>query len=331
MNNGSILYFKGADNFDSLRGISPNYLFIDEFAFMKQDAWRQVLKPALSVSGKRCYIASTPRTKQSDFYSMFVQGQENNSRYKSFHMTYKENPLANLEEVEDARKNLPEVIFKAEFLAEFINQGGEVFRNVDNVCILDKQEIDLKEKYFAGIDLGRQNDFTVLIIMNSKKEVVFLYRDNQKDWNDIISDLVSILKGWNVRKVYVESNNVGDVVIDMLRKECGSMIDSYWTGKDKPDLIESLIVEFENMNIKLPKKEIYPELYNELISYTYEYNVKTRTIKYGAPQGIHDDCVMSLAICLDCYKENHLLSINVKGIYDRKPFYLKPKKNNFEL
>jgi hypothetical protein len=35
---------------------------------------------------------------------------------------------------------------------------------------------------------------------------------------------------------------------------------------------------------------------NELEVFTYEYNVKTRAIKYNAPVGLHDDYVMSRAI-----------------------------------
>lgn len=319
LQNDTTLYFKSADNFDGLRGISPQFLFIDEFAFMKQDAWRQVLKPALSVSGKRCYIASTPRTKQSDFYQMFIQGQdEKSTRYKSFHMTYKDNPLANIEEVNDAMSNLPEVIFNAEFLAEFIDSGGEVFRNIDECAILNLTQTP--DTYYAGIDLGRQNDYTVLTIMNQNKEVVFMYRENHKDWNIIITNLALYLKKFNVKKAFVELNNIGDVVFDMLKKEVGSVIDGSWTGKNKSDLIEALIIEFENQTLHIPKKTIYSELYNELSIYTYEYNIKSRTIKYGAPQGMHDDCVMSLAICLDCF--------NKYKLYNNKPTFYSLKQNN---
>ena len=297
----SRLFFKGADNADALRGISPNYMYIDEFAFLKQDAWRQVLKPSLSVAGKRCYIASTPRTKLSDFYTMFQLGMKEDSRYLSYHMTYKDNPLANLEEVEDAKRNLPELIFKAEFEAEFIASGGEVFNNLDEASTLQYPITPLpSEILYAGLDLGRQVDYTVLTIMDKDKNVRFLYRENKKDWQIIIDNIVTYLRQYKVKKCLVESNSVGDVVFDMLKKQLPGIVEPFWTGTNKTDVIEKLSVEFQNKKIKLPKKDIIQYLYNELTTYTYNWNMKSRTLTYGAPQGLHDDAVMSLAFANEC-------------------------------
>lgn len=314
-NNDSMLYFKGADNFDSLRGISPNYLYIDEFAFLKEDAWRQVLRPSLNVAGKKCYVASTPRTKDSDFYTLYMKGQETDSRNLSFHMTYRDNPLANLEEIEDAKRNLPTKIFDCEYEANFLDSGGEVFENVNFCCVLNKwQEPKVGEVYVAGIDLGRVNDYTVLTIMNTKRDVVFIYRDNQKEWKNIIKDLVFHLKRYKVRKCFVELNNVGDIVYELLKKECGSMIEGEWTGNNKVDMIETLVVEMQQKNIMLPTKELFEYAYNELISYSYEYNPKTRNLKYGARQGFHDDVVMSLAIALQCSKRQTSSGVKIYSI-----------------
>lgn len=300
LTNGSVMKFAGADNADALRGISPNFLFLDEFAFIKEDAWRMVIKPSLSVAGKKCFIASTPRIKGSDFHTMFTDGLISNKRYKSFHMTYKDNPLANLEEVNDAKQNLPEIIFKAEYLAEFIDSGGEVFQGLDEAAILPYPQYGLGETHYAAIDLGRVNDYTVLIIMDRNKNVKFMYRENQKDWQIIIDKLIKYLIEWKVKKCIVESNSVGDVVYDMLKKKLPGVIESEFTGSDKTNLIESLAIEFENKTIKLPKKELVPELYNELQLFSYVWNPKSRTLKYEAPQGKHDDTVMSLAYAIEC-------------------------------
>ena len=314
LDNGSMMYFRGADNADALRGISPNYLYVDEFAFLKQDAWRQVLRPSLTVAGKKCFIASTPRTKLSDFYTMFQQGQQIDTRYLSFHMTYKDNPLANLEEIEDARTNLPEIIFRAEFEAEFIESAGEVFSNLDEASILTYPIKPIaNEVLFAACDLGRVNDYTVLTIMDREKNVRFTYRERHSEWQTIVDNIIKYLIEYKVKKCLVESNSIGDVVIEMLKKKLPGVIEGNWTGNNKTDLIENLAVQFQNKTIKIPKQSLLPFLYNELTQFTYIWNIKSRTVNYGAPQGLFDDGVMSLAIANECV--NRYANFSVPKIY----------------
>jgi len=304
LTNGSELYFKGADNYESLRGISPNFLFIDEFQFLKKAAWTEVLRPSLNVAGINCFLASTPRSKLSEFYKLFLLGlNKENKLYKSFHATYKDNPLANLSEVEDARKNVPTQIFNSEYLALFLEGEGEVFQNIDVASCLEFSNI--KDVYYAGLDTAKQVDFTVLTIMNQKHEVVFIYRTNRQDWQDIIFEIAKYLKQYNVKKCLIETNAGGDVVFDMLKKQVGNILEPFTTtSQSKNKIIEQLSVAFQNFEIKIPKQEVFPFLYQELNLFAYTYNAKTRSVKYGAPQGHHDDCVMSLALAEECTRKN---------------------------
>ena len=58
--NGSIVALRGADNEDSLRGVSLSSLVIDEAAYVKQTAWEMVLRPALSDQGGPAWFITTP-------------------------------------------------------------------------------------------------------------------------------------------------------------------------------------------------------------------------------------------------------------------------------
>lgn len=40
----------------------------------------------------------------------------------------------------------------------------------------------------------------------------------------------------------------------------------------------------------------------ELESFEYKYSPKTRLVRYGAPEGLHDDCVNALALAVECYQ-----------------------------
>jgi hypothetical protein len=65
------------------------------------------------------------------------------------------------------------------------------------------------------------------------------------------------------------------------------------TAATKPPLIEALVVAIEKREISYPA---LPELIGELESYEVSTNHVTGRPTYSAPEGMHDDCVMSLAL-----------------------------------
>ena len=92
--------------------------------------------------------------------------------------------------------------------------------------------------------------------------------------------------------VAAERNAMGEPVIDELRAE-GIVVQPFTTTwASKKEAIETLQLDLEKDRLKILPD---PVLVNELQAYEM-----TRTpsglVKYGAPEGYHDDCVMSLAI-----------------------------------
>jgi hypothetical protein len=295
--NGSSIHFRSASNYDNIRGGSYEYVFIDEFAFINPDAWTEVIRQTMAVKGKKAFLSSTPKGKNL-FYELAMRGQsEDHKLYKYLYMNYLDNPFYDLQEIEDARNNLPDSVFRQEYLAEFIDDGGSVFTNLKSLSIIDRWgEPDLNTNYFAGLDLGKQVDYTVLTIMDEYNNVVFIYRDNNKPWNIIVNNVVEILRKWKPL-CFIEVNSIGDPIYEQIKKLYKDVRPFITTSRSKEDIIENLIYAFNKEDIKLPSRELFEYLYNELSIFTFEYNRSTRNIKYNAPLGFHDDCVMSLAIC----------------------------------
>lgn len=288
--NNSEIYFKSVQVPDNIRGYSVDYLFCDEAAMYKQEVFDEVLRPMLTVKGKKAFFLSTPKGKNW-FYKMFQQANVN-KRYISFKETYKNNPLANLNEVNDARKTLPKAIFSQEYEAEFIDDAGDVFINIKKCCKSIFKEPKQGETYFAGIDFGRQDDFTVLTIVNQKGEVVFIYRDNQKQWSTIIDNIVKALNKYKPQYTLAEVNSIGDVLLEMLQKKYKNAEGFYTTNDSKSDIIELLIKAFQDEVISIVD---YEPLVNELQDFTFTYSRAKRKIVYKARTG-HDDTVISLAL-----------------------------------
>jgi hypothetical protein len=152
------------------------------------------------------------------------------------------------------------------------------------------------------LDFGRQNDYTVLLILNSEGEVVDFYRERQKSWDIIISEVVVKLKKW--RPVcFAEVNSIGDVLYEQIKKQYPSVQPFITNNDSKQNLIEDLIMGMNESKLKLPSQELNTDLYKELSVFTYEYSPKSRKVKYGSPNGFHDDTVISLALSFHSFKK----------------------------
>jgi len=293
--NGSMLQFFSAERYDNIRGFTFDYLVCDEFAFMDEKAWTEVLRATVLVKGKKVLLISTPKGK-NHFYKMH-QLDGINEQYKSFTMTSYDNPMINPSEIDDAKYTLPEMIFRQEYLAEFVDGSAMLF---NNRLLSDNKP---HGKSFAGIDLGRADDYSVLSIFNENGEQFYIERWRHSDWSSIVQNIANGLRTNNVHTALVEVNSIGDVIFEMLQKKCSSYctIEPFvTTNQSKKEIVESLIVANQNKEVKFLNVEW---LDKELEMFTYEYNPKSRVIKYGATSGFHDDGVMASCLSFHAYNK----------------------------
>lgn len=301
LQNGTQILFRSAERYDNIRGLTMDYGVIDEAAFCKDEAWTEAIRPVFMVRGKKVLFISTPKGKNW-FYDLYQLGvSEDHPNYVSYSGSSYETPYIDPAEIADAKMTLPENIFKQEYLAQFIDAGGEVFSD------LNKNEFKLwpkpEGKVFCGIDLGKQEDYTVATFMDSKGRVVDIYRANAQEWTKMTQEIVNRLKKWNASAM-VEVNSIGDVIYEMLKKQWPDTKPFVTSNKSKNEIVEGLILDMNESTVQIPSRELFPYLYDELSYFTYDYNPKTRSIRYGHPKGLHDDTVISLAIANFNRKQN---------------------------
>jgi hypothetical protein len=300
--NGSTLQFFSAERYDNIRGFTFDYLICDEFAFMDSEAWTAVLRATILVKGKKVLLISTPNGK-NHFYQLFsLDGI--NEQYKSFKMTSYDNPMIDPKEIDDARLTLPEHIFKQEYLAEFVDGGSSVFGEINY-----SEEVKESKLFYGGLDVARADDYTVLTIFNDKGNMVFIDRWRHDSWTNIVAKAAKIIEQYNAN-VYVEVNSIGDPIFEMLKQILNNknLVQPFvTTSKSKQDIIEQLAVANQNKEVTILPVEW---LKKEFDVFTYEYNPKTRIIKYSAPSGFHDDGIMSSAIGYESFKK-----LKLKGKY----------------
>jgi hypothetical protein len=289
---------KSADNPVSLLGEGLDWLVVDEAARLKPTIWQAHLSQRLIDKRGWALLISTPKGK-GYFYDLFRRGQGTSAAadtgYASWNMPTWSNPLLDAAVVEAERARLPERVFAQEYGAQFIEGSGAVFRNVRECATGGWQEPAVGERYFGGLDLAKVEDFTVLTLMNSRREVVYVDRFHRIDWGTQIVRIKAALKRFGEARVACDVTGVGDPIYEALRKQ-GCRVEPYpFTAKSKAALVDNLALLLEERKIVLPRVELWPEGIEELES--FEYSVSDAgNVRTSAPGGTHDDCVMSLGL-----------------------------------
>jgi hypothetical protein len=132
--------------------------------------------------------------------------------------------------------------------------------------------------------------------------VVRIFRERQMSWNVIVSEVIKHLREFNARCL-IEINGIGDPIFEQIRKQYSNVEPFTTTNESKQNIIEDLILALNEDKLKLPTQTLNPELWQEMSVFTYEYSPRTRKVKYGSPNGFHDDMVMSLSLANECLKK----------------------------
>lgn len=297
----SSLQFFSAERYDNIRGFTFDYLVCDEFAFMDEEAWTEVLRATVLVKGKKVLLISTPKGK-NHFYNLYnLDGV--NPQYKSFTMSSYNNPLINPSEIDDARLTLPDHVFRQEYLAEFIDGGAGIFSPKFETATGGT-------RFYAGVDLGRADDYSVISIFNEQGKQVYLERWRHDSWSNISAKIAARINEFNAI-TYVEVNSIGDAIMEQIKNQCRTPMNVnpfVTTSKSKNDIIESLAVATQQNAVTFLPVDW---LIKEFDVFTFEYNAKSRSIKYGAPYGFHDDGIMATAIAYESLKHPIYSAVSV--------------------
>lgn len=280
-NNGSIEFYTG-ERLDNLRGRKFHLVIIDEAAFIPdlESGWQNSIRPTLTDYEGKAVFLSTPRGKNF-FYSMFMK--EGEADWKSFKFTTYDNPYINQREIEDAKLQLPEVVFEQEYLANPAENSANPFGNayIKN-CI---RPVSSQQIVSYGIDLAKSVDFTVIIGLDNGGNVAYFDRF-QMDWHNT----KETIRRLPVAPILADSTGVGDPILEDLKREGINIEGLKFTSQSKQQLMEGLAQAIQQGKIGYPAGVIVDELD------IFEYQFTANGVRYSAPSGFHDDCVMALAL-----------------------------------
>ena len=287
---------KSADNPVSLLGEGLDWVIIDEAARLKPHIWQSHISQRLIDRRGWALLISTPKGK-GYFYDLHRRGLGSDPSYASWNQPSRLNPLLDESLIEAERTRLPERVFRQEFEAEFLEGAGQVFRHVRESATGSWQDPVSRTRYYGGLDLAKVEDYTVLTIVNKRREVVFVDRFNKLDWGLQTARIQAATSRYNRALTYVDSTGIGEPIHDGLRKAGCSVRPYVFTQRSKAALVDNLSIMLEQRMVTLPRPELWPEGIDELEAFEYAVT-DSGNVRTGAPAGLHDDCVVSLALAV---------------------------------
>lgn len=285
MNGGVVRFFTG-ERLDNLRGLKFHLAIIDEASFIPdlEDGWNNSIRPTLTDYKGKAIFLSTPRGKNY-FYSLFMRGQGGDNDWESFKFSTYDNPYIDKEEIDAAKRQLPDVVFRQEYLADPAENAANPFGNVHiSACTFPISNMPVVS---YGIDLAKSNDYTCIIGVDSFGSVAYFDRF-QTDWRDTQRRIKALPKA----PMLIDSTGVGDPIFEDLAREGLPVTGFKFTSQSKQMIMEGLVSAMHNRNVTFPEGIITSELQ------VFEYQYTAHGVRYSAPSGFHDDTVCALALAI---------------------------------
>lgn len=269
--------------------------------------WAEDIRPTLTDLRGDAWFLSTPKGR-NDFYQLWLKGQDPlDAEWASWQMPTATNPFIHPDEIEAARKGSVERVFQQEYLAEFLEDSA-VFRKISEAATArpqrysnDEHDPEPRHEYVVGVDWGKVDDYSVFTVVDATlREACFIDRSNRIDYTVQVQRLEALCRRFNV-KTLVAEGNAQETTMELLRRTGLPVRTVMTTNLNKQNMIENLMLAFEQGDLKIIPD---PVLLGELRSFESS-RTPSGLVKYSAPEGYHDDCVMSLALAWDAVRSHN--------------------------
>ena len=298
---GSTLYFYSAEQGNRIRGVTFDYLVLDEAAFYKEDTganhiWYSILQPTIKVKGKKIVMVSTPNGQSGFWYDLIQKALKGQKGYAYIKRTIYDDSMCT--DIEEIKNSTPDLMFRQEFLCEFIAGANSFFTGYHN-CYDDTMTFNWNQPLWAGIDWSSTGkDETIVTFINGLNQII--QYNIEGDLDSKYSQIASILNKYSLKGVYAEDNSIGSVMINELKKQMRqkNILKPFTTTNDsKTEIVTELALSLE-------KEELtYNDLQLDRQLGAFGYSVsKTKKLTFEG-KGEHDDRVMSLAMALKAKKD----------------------------
>jgi hypothetical protein len=291
--NGAVLWFKSAEKADNLYGEDVHAAVIDEASRVREDAWIAV-RSTLTATAGPVRIIGNVKGRRNWFYRMARRAEAGESGMAFARLTALDAVAGGVlaqSEIDDARRLLPEDVFRELYLAEASDDAGNPFGMTHIAACVAPLSAD--RAVVCGVDLAKSVDWSVVVGLDRAGTACGFARW-QGPWERTEREVLDLV---GRTPTLIDSTGVGDPIVERLQKRRRNVFTGFhFSSASKQRIMEGLAAAIQNREVRFPDGPIRAEL--ELFEYEY-----TRTgVRYTAPDGYHDDCVVALALAVEHYR-----------------------------
>jgi hypothetical protein len=296
---GNVMDLRSADQPENIEGFGYKLIILNEAGIILKNEYLyyNTILPMIMDFDPVRIIGGTPKGRNV-FHKLSTKAADPMETDRAdFCFSSYDNPFLTHDVVDKIAMEMPELVRKQEIYAEFLEDEAVVFKNV-NACVAGGMEEPIDGMaYYMGVDLARLVDYTVITVFDENGKMVHFNRFNKIDWPYQKRLIKNTAAKYNNAATLIDSTGIGDPILKDL-EEMGVYVEGYkFDNPSKKKLIESLMMAFEMGHIQIIDD---PTLINELLIFEYQIS-KSGVLRYEAPQGYHDDCVISLALANWCW------------------------------
>lgn len=285
------IWFRTATNPSSMAGEGVRGVVLDEFTLMPEIVWTEYVEACLlDYSGWACF-SGVPKGK--NWAARLWQNAPNLPGWLAVRASTYDNPYIRREDIDRIRARSNDKLFRQEYLAEIVDDAGGVFKGVvDCATAKERRTPEPWKTYVMGVDWGRTTDSTVFTVIDATDmQQVYLERVHREDFSKQMERMRMLHRIWQPVVIMAEYNQMGGPMIEIGRT-MGMPIHAFQTSNStKAQIIDSLALAFEYRRLSILPDPVQIE---QLQAYEMTQLV-SGMVRYAAPEGEHDDCVMALA------------------------------------
>jgi len=301
LSNGSLIE-AFPNNPETIRGPTLDLVYCDEMNFIPNDEeMYDAILFTLGTTNGKFVCTSTPWTTDSVFYKIC-----HNKEFDDFgrsHITYEDalEPKGPLKQeiVDKIRKQFEgdPCRWRREMVAEWAEDENVwlsqslITSCIDHTLEYCEFEEPAKGEFYAGLDLGKHKDYSVLAVVKIEEasiKLIHVHRFPLKTpYASVIGYVKTLCDRWNwIDKVYVDMSGVGDYIVeDMVNAGVTETVGVKFTAPVKEKMATFLKQCMVEKKLKIPYDS---DLIAELNLERFELS-KSGRILFSHPEGTHDD------------------------------------------
>lgn len=286
---GGVLEFWTLEDPDAGRGRKYKRMIVDEAAMARhlQVAWEQSLQATLMDYRGDAFFLSTPKGivgPGAFFKELFDRGQAGHANHRqdwrSWQMPTAANPYIHPDEIENMRRDMPELVFQQEVLAQFVDFGGTMVKRewLQTGSPPPLSELRVYMAVDLAISLKEEADFTAIAVVgiDASGRIWILHLERAKvTFHDSLQLISRVANRWRPLEIGVESVQYQAAAVEQLLRTTTLPVRPVRPDRDK-------LVRFQPMQVRYQNRLVWhadgliPEWEDELLSF---------------PLGDHDDMV----------------------------------------